>query len=65
MKTLDVVQKAVGLNIKELYTIEGALAVEDEDLLTEDNTFAGIYWINKAARLFTINKEEFKSFAIN
>lgn len=65
MQTLDVVQKAVGLNIKELYTIEGALAVEDEDLLTEDNTFAGIYWINKTARLFMINKEEFESFQIN
>ncbi len=65
MKTLTVIQKAVGLNIKELYTIEGALAVKDEDLLTEDNTFAGIYWNNKLARLFIINKEEFKSFAIN
>lgn len=65
MKTLDVVQKAVSLNIKELYTIEGALAVEDEDLLADDDTYTGIYWINKTARLFIITKEEFKSFAIN
>jgi hypothetical protein len=65
MKTLNVVQKAVGLNIKELYTLEGILAIEDRDLLTEEDNFAGIYWVNKTARLFTINKEEFKSFQIN
>jgi hypothetical protein len=65
MKLLSVIQSAVGVQVKQLYTLEGNPSVLEEDFLIEPKVFSGVYWINNTARLFVVNKEGFQALPIN
>lgn len=69
MKLLEVIQSSAGLSVKELYTLDRSYSVEDSDFILfgegDETVFAGIYWQNKMARMFVVNKNGLISEAIN
>jgi hypothetical protein len=65
MLLLEVVQQAVGNQVKELYTLESIYSVVDEEFLIEPNVFSGIYWVGSKARLFLVKENSFESYPLN